>query len=756
MLNLLKSHRFAYVLGIAAIMVVSMAGTARLLNSGAYIFAGETNGVDLVLHPQGYTGFGGQLDVEICLDPGTTIPMGATSLNDVVNSISNNAAIWNQLQPIVGNSLLGAANDLAPGQLDFESVALHEVGHCLGLAHVNAASESGLPGNDANYTKATDGVLDGNDNTTAAFNLNPGADGIRGTSDDIRGDDTNLHWFRMDTNDPGQLPLPAVIDNTTYDRDQSSLPAGHTFAANLDRTAASVLGHPSTSPINTEAVMQQGTFSDEDQRRLTADGVASILFGMSGVDETAGTADDYTINVINGGVSSSASCDVTFQFQPSASVGLAFCQVGGAFIGTNHARITTAIMRFGHDFNWYFNQGPACRQTIDLTTGLWKQIALSCEPLLGSDTVADVFGDDLTGVYDVNWVVYERDALNDTYVKLGLADPLQVGRGYWIKSNQANQTVNIEGNFNADGDIPLDEDANGRSNMVGHRYWYDLAWADVLVDDGGVIKTLAQVDPGGACQGPNPVANGCIMSRIAHKWNGAAYEAFDGQTPGAEGTLENFDGLFVKAFTSGIELRIPDQRSLPSAPHSEQVVGAPLAEQFAAARTPQIEVQGALGAGLRVAAENAETGGTQAIGPWYARLTVQSGSLKDSGNVIGQLATASKRYDQHDLPELDPFGSEYLSIIFPHDNWKERSGIYTTDFHRYNPNKGDHWDFQVRSHAAGLSATVSWDGPASVLYRTFLVDVESGKRIRVRPGGSYTFTTASTHHNFRWYMLKPR
>jgi len=45
--------------------------------------------------------------------------------------------------------------------------------------------------------------------------------------------------------------------------------------------------------------MQQLSYYDEDQRRLTADGVGTILLAMSGADETAGTADDYALDLTN-------------------------------------------------------------------------------------------------------------------------------------------------------------------------------------------------------------------------------------------------------------------------------------------------------------------------------------------------------------------------------------------------------------------------------------------------------------------------
>lgn len=257
-----------------SVMLISSVAWPPFCLAGGYIFAGEENGVGLILHPQGYTGTGTALTVEVCIDPDSLVPAGSL-LTDMEQAVQNNIIIWNQLQPIVGNSILGSANNISSSEIDFESVALHELGHCIGLSHVNAASESGLTGSDSNYTKTTDGIND-------IFDISPGIDGVRGTFDDVRGDDINLHWFRTDSNDPGELPLPLPVDASTYDRDQSSLPLGDLFIQNLDRTAAGTMGYPSTFPIHTEAVMQQGTYSDEAQRRLTADGAATIMLAMSG------------------------------------------------------------------------------------------------------------------------------------------------------------------------------------------------------------------------------------------------------------------------------------------------------------------------------------------------------------------------------------------------------------------------------------------------------------------------------------------
>ena len=315
------------VFGLLQLTISSPAG------AGAYIFAGEANGVDLVTHPTGYTGSGGTLAVSVCIAP------NSANAADMEISVRNIIHTWNSQASVTGNLLLGGANDIPSNGIDFESVALHELGHCIGLSHPNLASESGLDDPEANGTKSTDGV-DG------TFDVASGTDGVFGSSDDQRNDDINLHWFRISNNNPFSIGSP--VDSTTYSRDLADLPGGHSYATNGDRTVSGLLGVP-----NTESVMQQLTFTDEDQRQLTHDDVATLQYAMSGLDETAANSDDYALELSYGGLSSS--CDVVLDFD-NAQTGFALCETSGAFIsGGGHVEITSANIYFNTSFNWHFN-----------------------------------------------------------------------------------------------------------------------------------------------------------------------------------------------------------------------------------------------------------------------------------------------------------------------------------------------------------------------------------------------------------------
>ena len=134
------------------------------------------------------------------------------------------------------------------------------------------------------------------------------------------------------------------------------------------------------------------------------------------------------------------------------------------------------------------------------------------------------------------------------------------------------------------------------------------------------------------------------------------------------------------------------------------------------------------------------------------RLIAESGSLKDSHNVLGQLSDSVVEYDSHDLPELSAFSAPYLSIVFPHLEWGERSGDYTSDFHSRQGKIKDEWYFEVLSSESGAAVTLTWEGEESLLKKAFLVDAETGKRFLVKRGESDTFTMEGARKGFWWQM----
>ena len=312
------------------LLLIPLVLPTNFVNAFAYIFAFNFNVPNLITHPVGYTGTGGVLNITVGIDPTSANAMA------MVTSTQNVIASWNNLAPTTGN--LDFSGIVAGGEVDFESVLLHEMGHAMGLAHCNAASESGLGGANENYTRAEEGA-------NTAFDIDPGGDGIIGSADDLRGDDVNFNWFRMSNNNP--FTIPGTVDGTTYSLDLVDLPAGDNFSANADRDVGTALGS-----ANTEAVMQQGSFFGEAQRTLAHDDVAGLRFAMAGVDETAGNADDYTFNLTYAGLTTAA--DIVIDFDNNQT-GFAVASSGGSSINATHWRVTGSSIFFNTGYNWLFN-----------------------------------------------------------------------------------------------------------------------------------------------------------------------------------------------------------------------------------------------------------------------------------------------------------------------------------------------------------------------------------------------------------------
>jgi len=306
---------------------------ASVASAGVFIFAEQQDNPNLIAHPTGYTGSQNQLTISVCIAP------DSESIAQMEIPVRNVIRTWNELQPVVNNLQLSNP-ELPLNHFDYESVLLHEVGHCLGLAHPNLASESGLTGASRGYAKALPGA-------DARYNLNAGDDGVIGTRDDLRGDDVNLGWFRKGVNNP--FLFEPVIDASTYSVDLADLPTGHNFVEIAALQVARARGLP-----DGEAVMHQGTRARATRRALAPDDATMMRLGMAGRDRTQGTSDDYAYTLVYGGVATG--CNITVRTQGE---GFGVCEVRGRFLspGQNHLQITSGEITMGStaNYNWFFN-----------------------------------------------------------------------------------------------------------------------------------------------------------------------------------------------------------------------------------------------------------------------------------------------------------------------------------------------------------------------------------------------------------------
>jgi hypothetical protein len=265
-----------------------------------------------VTHAADYQGEGGPRVLQVCLDP-TALPISGDPRQATYNAIAE----FNRSRGSSPNIASAAAAGLAADAVDYESLLLHELGHCVGLDHnVLGPSEVGctLDGScvgdpglfHVNAGPGPNGLRD-------AF---AGVDGARGTSDDLRLDDANRHWYRAGFNDPFvEFGLP---DRSTHVQ-AGSLPVGETSAeaaASFNpcnqgtATSATWLANGAAPTMD---VMFPVLCTANVVRRLSPNDRTTLRIARAGIDGAAGTPDDYSVTLVFQEQDQSG-CDILVRF----------------------------------------------------------------------------------------------------------------------------------------------------------------------------------------------------------------------------------------------------------------------------------------------------------------------------------------------------------------------------------------------------------------------------------------------------------
>ena len=92
---------------------------------------------------------------------------------------------------------------------------------------------------------------------------------------------------------------------------------------------------------------------------------------------------------------------------------------------TSKKQLTTQAF---YDMHWV----DVCSITKTLEANKWEQISLPCVAPSTTNTVSAILGDDMTGTYGTDWVIYSYNPSTNAYNDLGLTGVMESGKGYWI------------------------------------------------------------------------------------------------------------------------------------------------------------------------------------------------------------------------------------------------------------------------------------------------------------------------------------
>ncbi|MCK5829759.1 MAG: DUF285 domain-containing protein [Methylococcales bacterium] len=180
----------------------------------------------------------------------------------------------------------------------------------------------------------------------------------------------------------------------------------------------------------------------------------------------------------------------------------------------------------------------ACLVTRTIQANQWYQIGIPCEAPTGQNTVAAIFGDDIPGTYDTDWVLYSYNPTTNAYEKTALTDTLEVGKGYWVisvnqittlKMPHGSQPVNVQSSSQCSKancfESTLATTGSDQYQMLANPFEYFIEGKDLRVNTGtSVGLTLAEADTNGVVANKLLSFNGSInvelQNLMIEPWTG--------------------------------------------------------------------------------------------------------------------------------------------------------------------------------------------------------------------------------------------
>jgi len=202
-------------------------------------------------------------------------------------------------------------------------------------------------------------------------------------------------------------------------------------------------------------------------------------------------------------------------------------KIFGVALGRDEIDTLQAHDKSGDNYTGIHRDTVSCGSTISGHT--WDLIGIPADLRTDNNkTVADIFGDDMSGTYKNDWRVYKREYNltdnNSSYKLLEFDDVLEFGAGYWLGSRldsnwSENGISSVDYNSSTNGtdncpsercveiylkSVSLNVHIESTNNTGSYRYYMTgfigkapIAWADcrIIVDD--KVYTPSEADDAG-------------------------------------------------------------------------------------------------------------------------------------------------------------------------------------------------------------------------------------------------------------------
>ena len=122
---------------------------------------------------------------------------------------------------------------------------------------------------------------------------------------------------------------------------------------------------------------------------------------------------------------------------------------------------------------------------------------------------------------------------------------------------------------------------------------------------------------------------------------------------------------------------------------------------------------------------------------WRLTLKASAGDAKDSANHLGVRKDSQVEWDCYDHVEPPPVG-KYVSVSFPHQDWKVYPSDYTMDFRP--PGNTISWDFDVITNISGETVTIKLEGIEQLPDEYFIKIIDrDNKRVIDTANNTFSF-----------------